>query len=176
MEPHRPADALDLGRLRIDVLRQAVEIYLELAYTKGPMPEVIRRRLEWPAVADASSLLDGPPFERAGKGAEGGGSPIFALRLGNAGYPHMKLQIQPWSSADGFILSVNTHDQVLGLDPSAADAAAFRELQAENQRLKESIEQAWDQSGLPTFLGYLRQYIESRGDEPLARPDAEPAS
>ena len=42
------------------------------------------------------------------------------------------------------------------------DDAAFRELQAENQRLKEVIEQAWDDAGLPTFLRYLREYIEQR--------------
>jgi hypothetical protein len=175
MEPHRPADFHDLGRLRIDVLRRAVDVYLELAYAKGPMPDVVRRRLEWPG-QDAPALLAAAPFERAGKAAGAGGSPIFALRLGNACYPHMKLQIQPWPNADGFLLSVNTHDQVLGLDPSAADAPAFRELQAENQRLKELIEQAWDQAGLPTFLGYLRQYLESRDEGAETPPSAEPAS
>jgi hypothetical protein len=41
---------------------------------------------------------------------------------------------------------------------------AFRELQAENQRLKESIEQGWDDAGLPTFLRYLREYIQQRGE------------
>ena len=85
----------------------------------------------------------------------GNQSPIFALRLGNFRYPHMKMQIQPWSNAAGFMLSVNTHDQVAGLDVGAADAQAFRALQAENQRLKEAIEQAWDELGLPTFLRYL---------------------
>jgi hypothetical protein len=175
MEPHRLADSHDLGRLRIDVLRRAVDVYLELAYAKGPMPEVARHRLEWPC-HDAPTLLAGPPFERAGKAAGAGGSPIFALRLGNACYPHMKLQIQPWPNADGFLLSVNTHDQVLGLDPNAADAAAFRELQAENQRLKELIEQAWDQAGLPTFLGYLRQYLESRDDGAQTPPAGGPES
>ena len=74
----------------------------------------------------------------------------------------MKLQVQPWPNADGFILSVNTHDQVLSFDPDASEAAAFRELQAENQRLKEAIETAWDRTGLPTFLRYLREYIENR--------------
>jgi len=44
----------------------------------------------------------------------------------------------------------------------AADAQAFRELQAENQRLKEAVEQAWDDAGLPTFLRYLREYIQSQ--------------
>ena len=57
------------------------------------------------------------------------------------------------------MLSVNTHDQVLALDPNASDMPAFRDLQAENQRLKEVIEQAWDDAGLPTFLRYLREYI-----------------
>ncbi len=121
------------------------------------------RRLEWPAEADAATLLTRAPFERVGKA--GPGEPgIYALRLGNTRYPHMKLQIQPWPNATGFLLSVNTHDQVLSLDPSSADASAFRALQSENQRLKEAIELAWDQEGLPTFLRYLRDYIESRSD------------
>ena len=175
MEPPPGSGTDEQDGLRLDLLRRAVDIYLNLAYPTGEIPAVVRRRLVWPEDQPTEAMLTKPPFERAGK-VPGQQTPIYALRLGNHCYPHMKLQIQPWSSADGFILSVNTHDQVLGLDPSAADAAAFRELQAENQRLKESIEQAWDQSGLPTFLGYLRQYIESRGDEPLARPDAEPAS
>jgi hypothetical protein len=67
------------------------------------------------------------------------------------------------------MLSVNTHDQVAGLDVGAADAQAFRELQAENQRLKEAIEQAWDDAGLPTFLRYLREYIQSQSRD-LADP------
>jgi hypothetical protein len=74
----------------------------------------------------------------------------------------MKLQIQPWENDAGFMLSVNAHDQVAGLDVGAADARAFRELQAENQRLKEAIEQAWDDAGLPTFLRYLREYIQNQ--------------
>jgi len=173
MEPLRPADPQDLHQLRIDVLRQAIEVYLGIAYPSGLMPEAVRRRLEWPADADASTLLPRAPFERAGKAGASGGA-IFALRLGNTRYPHMKLQIQPWPNAAGFLLSVNTHDQVLSIDPNSADASAFRELQAENQRLKEAIEQAWDQAGLPTFLRYLREYIASRGDA-ITR-DAEPGS
>ena len=91
-------------------------------------------------------------------------TPVYALRLGNARYPHMKLQVQPWSNAAGFMLSVNTHDQVAGLDLGAADAQAFRDLQVENQQLKEAIEQSWDAAGLPTFLRYLRDYIETRSE------------
>lgn len=164
MEPLRTAEAgsQDLQQLRIDVLRHAIEVYLGYAYPPGQWPDAVRRRLEWPAEVDAATLLTRPPFERVTKAAGAGGASIFALRLGNAHYPHMKLQIQPWPNAAGFLLSVNTHDQVLSLDPDAADAPAFRALQAENQRLKEAIEQAWDQAGLPTFLRYLREYIDSR--------------
>ena len=57
---------------------------------------------------------------------------------------------------------------VLALDPNASDAPAFRELQAENQRIKEAIEHAWDQAGLPTFLSYLRKYIDERTGSPSA--------
>jgi hypothetical protein len=161
MEPTLREGEGDLKGLRLDLLRQAVEIYLDLAYPGRAIPEVVRRRLNWPEGCPADRLLSGPPFERAGK-APGHRTPIYALRLGNHRYPHMKLQIQPWSNDAGFMLSVNTHDQVAGVTLSGPDAEAFRELQVENQRLKETIEQAWDQAGLPTFLRYLRDYIESR--------------
>jgi hypothetical protein len=150
--------------LRIDLLRQAVDVYLSIAYPAAALPEVVRRRLEWAPGVDPVTLLSNPPFERANRPGPGW-SAIFALRLGNARYPHMKLQIQPWPNAAGFLLSVNTHDQVLALDPNSPDLDAFRTLQAENQRLKEAIEQAWDETGLPTFLRYLREYIATRSPD-----------
>ena len=171
MESHPPDKVPEaMGHLRLDLLRAAVETYLKTAYPSGEIPEVVRRRLVWPDGLAAEELLTKPPFERSGK-MPGHQSPIYALRLGNFRYPHMKMQIQPWSNAAGFMLSVNTHDQVAGLDVGAADAQAFRSLQAENQRLKEAIEQAWDELGLPTFLRYLREYIQSR-----AQDGADPAS
>lgn len=170
MEPRGSAQPPDLRDLRLDLLKQAVECYLTLAYPNGSPPEAVRRRLDWASDLDAAALLSKPPFERSDR-PEPGKSAIYALRLGNIHYPHMKLQIQPWPNAAGFILSVNTHDQVLALDPNAADMPAFRALQHENQRLKEAIELTWDQSGLPTFLRYLREYIESR-DEKAGSPSA----
>jgi len=164
MEPTLAAGHDDLSGLRLDLLRSATKIYLTLAYPAGVVPEVVQRRLVWRENCVADELLSAPPFERAGK-APGRPAPIYALRLGNHRYPHMKLQIQPWPNNAGFMLSVNSHDQVSGIDPGAADAQAFRELQAENQRLKEAIEEAWDDAGLPTFLRYLRDYIKSRSDD-----------
>ncbi|MFO0911254.1 MAG: hypothetical protein U0794_23435, partial [Isosphaeraceae bacterium] len=170
---------VDLRCVDIDVLRRAVEIYLQLAYPNGVVPEPVRRRLEWPSCDDVDTLIHGPPFEKAGRNKTSGAA-SFALRLGNARYPHMKLQIQPWPNAAGYMLSVNTHDQVLSLDPESADLPAFREIQEDNQRLKEQIEHAWDAAGLPTFLRYLREYIEQRTGRTLMEhaptpPDASDA-
>jgi hypothetical protein len=153
----------DLCGLRLDLLRRATEIYLELAYPSGVIPEAVQRRLLWRDGCDAEELLQAPPFERVGK-APGRPTAIYALRLGNYRYPHMKLQIQPWPNDAGFMLSVNTHDQVAGFELGSVDVEAFRELQVENQRIKEAIEHAWDDRGLPTFLRYLSDYIKNRAE------------
>jgi hypothetical protein len=161
MEPIVPVGQSQMPGLRLDLLRQAVELYLKLAYPGGAVPDVVRRRLDWSEQGTTGEVVARPPFERAGT-APGRQTPIYALRLGNHRYPHMKLQIQPWANDAGFMLSVNTHDQVTGVHLGEVDALAFRDLQEENQRLKEAIERAWDEAGLPTFLRYLRDYIESR--------------
>jgi hypothetical protein len=143
--------------LPVDTLRCAIDLYLTIAYPDAEPPPAVRRRLEWSPGLPASELLSRPPFERVGKApAE---KMIYALRLGNARYPHMKMQVQPWDDRQGFLLSVNTHDHALAFDPNSPDAEAFMALQAENQRLKVEIEQAWDEAGLPTFPRYLRDYL-----------------
>jgi hypothetical protein len=171
MEPSLSEQPCALGGLRLDLLRRAVDVYLNLAYPDGSIPEAVQRRLLWRADCEAEELLKGAPFERVGK-APGRATPIYALRLGNHRYPHMKLQIQPWPNDAGFMLSVNTHDQVSGFELSGLDVQAFRNLQSENQRIKEAIERAWDEGGLPTFLRYLSDYIKNRSEtKPLERFD-----
>src|SRR5438105_1534486 len=95
MEPPEDVRAAEFRGVRVDPLRQAVEVYLAQAYPSNEVPEVVRRRLQWPVEADMATLLAHSPFERVSR--PGPGRPtIFALRLGNTGYPHMKLQVQPW--------------------------------------------------------------------------------
>jgi hypothetical protein len=161
MEPTGATRQCDLRGLRVDLLRQAAQIYVRLAYPSGNLPDAVSRRLNWRDDCTADVLMKSPPFERAGK-ATGRSSPVYALRLGNQSYPHMKLQIEAWPNEAGFLLSVNTHDQVTGVDLCAIDADAFRNLQVENQRLKEAIETEWDKAGLPIFLRYLKDYIKDR--------------
>jgi hypothetical protein len=154
MEPVGPST---IARVPLDALRRAIDLYLGIAYPSGNFPPAVCKRIDWDAAVGAEELLTHAPFEKVGKAPDGG--PIVALRLGNTRYPHMKLQVQSWNAGQGFLLSVNTHDQLLALDPNAPDASAFRDLQAENQRIKLAIEQAWDEAALPTFLRYLRDYI-----------------
>ncbi len=156
------------ANLRLDTIRRAVAIYLEIAYPGVELPPAVRRRLDWPSGVAAAELVSRPPFERVGRTPDD--QPIFGLRLGNAQYPHMKLQIQPWDAKDGFLLSVNTHDHALALDPQGPDVEAFMELQAENQRLKVEIEQAWDQNDLPTFTRYLRDYLIQQAEAARITP------
>jgi hypothetical protein len=147
----------ELRGLSIENLRRAAAIYLEVAYPENAVPPTVRRRVEWPDNLEVAQILTGSQFERAF--LPGSKSPIFALRLGNHRYPHMKLQVQPWPTSVGYMLSVNTHDQVAGLDPRSPDLDQFLALQRANQAMKEQIESAWDGAGLPTFLRYLRDYI-----------------
>jgi hypothetical protein len=166
--PSEPPKVPDYHCVRLDVLRRAIELYLGIAYPDGAtVPEAVRRRLEWgenpDAESDPDTTLCRPPFEKVGKTPDG--ATIVALRLGNVSYPHMKLQIQPWDGSHNVLLSVNTHDQALSLDPKSPDAPAFRAIQAENQRIKEAIEAAWDGAGLPTFLRYLRDYIANHAGQ-----------
>ena len=150
-------DSPDWRSFTAEAFQDAVATYMRLAYPSGNPPENVSRRLIWPESASIDQLVACPQFERGT--VPGTISPVYALRLGNQHYPHMKLQVQPWPTSVGAMLSVNTHDQIVGLDPNSPDAAAFRSLQSTNQQVKEAIEHAWDEQGLPTFLRYLRDYL-----------------
>jgi hypothetical protein len=153
------------GRLELPTLRRAVALYLDRAYRDSSVPEAVKRRLNWADDTPASDVVTHPPFQRIGS-SEQGESTIYALRLGNVRYPHMKLQVQTWPNAEGYLLSVNTHDQILAQNPNMRDLDAFRALQAENLQMKEAIEQSWDEAGLPTFLRYLRDYLSQQKPHP----------
>ena len=151
--------------LSVGILRRAVEVYLRHAYPDGPVPEVVRRRLNWSDAPEVRDLLACAPFEPVTVASDPRHSPIYSLRLGNHSYPHMKLQVQAWDTPAGYLLTVNTHDQIMDLDPNAPGAAEFRELQIKNRTLKEAIEQDWDREGLPNFHRYLRECLTALEDQ-----------
>lgn len=158
-----PIDPPDYRDLTVAELSKAVATYLAIAYPSHEIPGRVVERLNWPEGVGIVELLAGPAFEKTSPGS---GGPIHALRLGNHRYPHMKLQIQPWPTSAGYMLSVNTHDQISGLPLKSPDAEQFEALQRDNQKIKEAIEQTWDEQGLPTFLRYLRDYIDQARTSP----------
>ena len=153
--------SIQVTEFQVVELRRAVAIYVALAYPQGEIPEPVQRRLARLNRQDGWLNLNGPPFEPSGP--TGSEWSVFSIRLGNEHYPHMKLQVQAWPTEAGFMVSVNTHDQVFAPQPGSQEAERFRRLQADNLRMKTQIEMAWDEGGLPTFLRYLRDYIEEAG-------------
>lgn len=139
------------------VLERACRIYMERAYPQGigtvPPPKSSFYALD--AARPIESMLVPPvcePLLRRDGGVRG-----YALRLGSALHPHVKMQILDHDE-DGCVFSVDTHDGI-SLDPSHPDAARWSELQAANRRLKEEIERAWEEAGLVTFNGLLRREL-----------------
>ena len=57
MEPPPGSGPDELGGLRVDLLRRAVDVYLKLAYPSGEIPESVQRRLIWPQDADSDAMF-----------------------------------------------------------------------------------------------------------------------
>ena len=138
-------------------VRQAIEIYLRLAYPAKPSAAVCAR-------LDAISAADRDSFYRCGAFEVGSGDePIrYDLRLGNRWYPHMKLVIERAPDQRGYLLRVDTHDRHIQPAPGSRDSVLFAELMEKNQSLSSEIEAAWESAGLATFKGYLRADLARR--------------
>jgi len=153
-------------------LDRACRIFLELAYPDGhhtiPPEECVF--LSLPLDGPPEIVLRSPLYQPLP--AQGGGIRGYALRLGSAAHPYLKLQIV--SHDDGScVFSVDTHDAFY-LDPNHPDRGRWTQLQQSNRQLKERIERAWEEAGLLTFNGLLRRELaqELVSDASQKRPDA----
>jgi hypothetical protein len=146
-------------------LWRAIELYLSLAYP-GPAPVGVRSRLEALRGVPPESIYGDKSFEAAPAD-----SPTkFSLRLGNRFYPHMKLVVERAPDGNGALFRADTHDRHIQPAAGSPEAAAFAQLMRENQGVAQRIESAWDENGLPTFKGFLREDLARRraamGSEP----------
>jgi len=73
----------------------------------------------------------------------------YALRLGNPRYPFMKLVLQEHLVQGEYFFEVDTHDGMFDLEDDP-DADKFNELRRYNLEVKDRVEQALLQGGLPT--------------------------
>ncbi len=141
-----------------DVAR-AIELYLATAYGET-VPEAIRERFLVPECMDLPTWLMTDVAERSPAEASFEDVRSFALRIGNAMYPHMKLRLSRPPGWSILILSVDAHDAMLQAPEGSADAAVLETLKANNARMVSEIMAAWEEAGLPTEKTFLRGQIE----------------
>lgn len=156
-----------------ELVNRAIEIYLKHAYQNAPQAKG-RRVPEFPAAKSLRQILsEAHPFEDLTGGTPtsiaanpvpvaGGEAPrVYALRLGNSAYPHMKLAVMEAYFPGEFVFAVDRHD-TFHFDPHLPGYDAWCELKEINRIVKEAVEDAWHKAGIPTLRG-LR---EDRFDRP----------
>ncbi len=154
-----------LSDITTELLQVAIGLYLERAYQNSDqIPESVRQRAELPPGLAGPALLELDIFERVPADAAPEEAQRFNLRLGNAGYLHMKLGIDRVSGTDEFVLVVDTHDKHFAALVQGGEQDQYRALVDRNAGVKQAIESAWAEADLPTFQGYLRQRLKSMKD------------
>ena len=135
-----------LAEITSQMMARAIDIYFEHAFPSalGKSParsaEELKKQV---SLERPSALFDAPD------GRSEGVLPRHVVRLGNHGYPFMKLVVQEYILDGEYFFSVDTHD-ALKVSPEMPDYEAWCEVRRENRRLKETIEEAWAGAGLPT--------------------------
>ena len=139
------------------MLRRAIEIYLGKAYDADP-PRVVLDRLP-PPPARPEEYLMSRSVERSPAADRPEGVRSFAIRLGNAAYPHMKLRLSRAPGDRTYLFSVDSHDAFLDTPAGSPERQALERLKCHNAEVSAAICAAWDRAGVPTERAYLRQKI-----------------
>ena len=142
----------------IDELRRAISAYFNAAYGGNPPAPLLERFLP-PAEASPAMWLMGDPVERDPADAPFEQVRSFALRLGNPGYPHMKLRLTRTDAGTQYVFSVDAHDMILRAPPGSPDATALDALKKENARIAQRIVQRWHVENVRTEHDRLREMI-----------------
>ena len=140
-----------------EMIQKALEIYRQHAYG-SPWPDHIKDLIppegfcpeDWFKHDMAECLPYDVPLEEINS---------IAYRLGNAFYPNMKFRLSLTPERDEFIFSVDSHDEVLVVTSDSPEKAMLEELKANNAVLNKKISQEWNEEGILTEKGYLRQMI-----------------
>ncbi len=141
-------------------IRQAVSLYLKGAYPDG-VPGQAEKFLP-PAGLEPARWLLGGISEPNPPDAPLEAVRSFALRIGNAKYPNMKLRLTRPPKGKAFLFCVDSHDGFLSAEPGTADHEALEQLKSFNASVGRAIAAEWDAAGLPTERNYLRQKIRQK--------------
>jgi len=137
---------LRLEDLRPDDIRRAVKIYVERAWGESPGLRFDLARLEGKETLAELFAEFSSPTEQRGERAQ----VRYTLQLGNARYPFMKFVVQEYLVDREYFFSVDTHDDHVEVGEDDPDHEGWVRIKAENRALKEGIESAWHDVGLPT--------------------------
>jgi hypothetical protein len=146
-------DVMKLDEISARMLAGAAGIYARAAYENQQMPVTVKGRVEFlseQADTGLDEVLSHPSVERVLSEESADVVEVFALRLGNEKYPHMKLVLRRQGD-EGYGFAVECHDQHFEVESTDPDAPRAHDLKRYNQALKETIESAWRDAGLPVF-------------------------
>jgi len=145
--------------MRVGHLRRALAVYAGVAWDGAGMkpPEIpggdddalepaLQQMVERRQVEDETLRADEQATRR------------YSLRLGHTGYPFMKLMLQEHLVEGEFFFEVDTHDQML--PEEGEEAGQIRAMKAGNLKVKEAVERALDEAGLPTAR-HIKGLVES---------------
>jgi hypothetical protein len=158
-----------------EMLELAIAVYLRCAYPDGQLPDAVRKRISLDRSRPLGQLLGELPFERYESVAPFPCT-VYALRLGAAYYPHLKMEIRPFPNQNGFVFWVNTHDQFFAPDARCRDGERWREVVSRNRELKQLVERAWAEAKLPTFVTAMQESLAQASDHRAAQPRTAPAT
>lgn len=135
-----------LERITIDQLREAFQLYLEIAYEGLEEKQVLP--FDIAPESDLEEFL--PRFVDESHEGDHLSAHRYILRMGSRYYPFMKFVLQEYLFEGEYFFQVDTHDQ-MDIKPSMPDYEAWVELKRKNLKLKANIERAWRQAGIPTL-------------------------
>ena len=144
------------------LLQQAVGLYLEEAYGGDAPPPAIQAHLAWPEGETFEQFAGGEMFERVPADVPIAECERVCLRLGRAGYPHMKLSVDHVPNSGEWVLTVDSHDRQLLAAVDESERPALETLLRRNAETKTRIERRWNEAGLPTFERYIRGRLAER--------------
>lgn len=119
----------------------ATQIYLKHAYPDGAPPHISEKASRLEGMKDSGELLSSTLLEKD--------DGPFCLRLGNSGYPHMKLVFT--LEGERPVFYVDAHDCHFELPPNVEASAKLIRLRADNKNLKQRIEAGWATHHLAIF-------------------------
>ena len=139
-----------------ETVLKAVDLYMEKAW--GGEPAVHVRSLLATLRSWGGKLYNCPVFVKN----DPGNPTRYAMRLGNAKYPHMKLVIELAPDGENWLFKADTHDRHCCPPDGAPEHRAFCDLMEYNQKTASAVESAGAENRLPTFKTWLREDLERR--------------